>query len=71
MFFQNAAGATSSCSATVANSRNKSVVLTAARCVVDPATGNGCRKWVFIPGYSQGERPFGTFTAKKLFHLKR
>ncbi|MGW4758742.1 trypsin-like serine peptidase [Streptomyces chartreusis] len=71
VFFQNAAGATFSCSATVANSSNKSVVLTAAHCVVDPATGNGYRKWVFIPGYSHGGRPFGTFTAKKLFHLKR
>ncbi|MFJ7073689.1 trypsin-like serine peptidase [Streptomyces sp. NPDC098781] len=70
-FFQNAAGATLSCSATVTNSRNKSVVLTAAHCVVDPATGQGYRKWVFIPGYAHGERPFGTFTAKKLFHLKR
>ncbi|MFE4583389.1 trypsin-like serine peptidase [Streptomyces chartreusis] len=71
MSLQNATGATFSCSATVANSSNKSVVLTAAHCVVDPATGKGYRKWVFVPGYSHGGRPFGTFTAKKLFHLKR
>ncbi|WP_316751361.1 trypsin-like serine peptidase [Streptomyces herbicida] len=70
-FFQNAAGATFACSATVAGSRNRSLVLTAAHCVVDPATGQGYRKWVFIPGYSHGRRPFGTFTAQRLFHLKR
>ncbi|MFE5815670.1 trypsin-like serine peptidase [Streptomyces sp. NPDC056479] len=71
VFFENAAGSLFSCSGTVASSRNKSVVLTAAHCVVDPADGKGYRNWVFIPGYAHGERPFGTFTAQKLFHLKR
>ncbi|MCF3129224.1 trypsin-like serine peptidase [Streptomyces olivochromogenes] len=71
VFFQSAEGTLFACSATVAGSRNKSVVLTAAHCVVDPATGKGYRKWVFIPGYAHGRRPFGTFTAQKLFHPKR
>ncbi|MEU6554379.1 trypsin-like serine protease [Streptomyces sp. NPDC046915] len=70
-FFQNSAGSTFACSATVASSRNESVVLTAAHCVVDPATGQGYRRWVFIPGYAHKKRPYGTFTAQKLFHLKR
>ncbi|MFJ8636389.1 trypsin-like serine peptidase [Streptomyces sp. NPDC093568] len=70
VFFENAAGDLFACSATVANSRNKSVVLTAGHCVVDARTGEVFRKWIFIPGYHKGERPHGTFTAKKLFHLK-
>lgn len=70
VFFENAAGGLFSCSATVANSENKSVVLTAGHCVVDARTGEVFRKWIFIPGYHKGERPHGTFTAKELFHLK-
>ncbi|MGI5401388.1 trypsin-like serine peptidase [Streptomyces sp. CA-135486] len=70
VFFENAAGGLFACSATVANSKNKSVVLTAGHCVVDARTGEVFRKWIFIPGYHKGKRPHGTFTAKKLFHLK-
>ncbi|WP_328869812.1 hypothetical protein OHT76_06650 [Streptomyces sp. NBC_00287] len=70
VFFENAAGGVFACSATVANSKNKSVVLTAGHCVVDARTGEVYRKWIFIPGYHKGKRPHGTFTAKKLFHLK-
>ncbi|NUS85098.1 MAG: hypothetical protein HOY75_20785 [Streptomyces sp.] len=69
VFFQNASGGTFACSATVANADNKSVVLTAGHCVVDAGTGEVYRNWVFIPGYANGNRPFGTFTARSLFHL--
>lgn len=69
VFFQRADGGTFTCSATVANSDNKSVVLTAGHCVVDAGTGEVYRNWVFIPGYANGNRPFGTFTATQLFHL--
>ncbi|WP_345655979.1 trypsin-like serine peptidase, partial [Streptomyces tremellae] len=68
VFFQNASGGTFACSATVANSDNKSVVLTAGHCVVDASTGEVYRNWVFIPGYAEGNRPYGTFTASALFH---
>jgi V8-like Glu-specific endopeptidase len=68
VFFQNASGGTFACSATVANSDNKSLVLTAGHCVVDAATGEVYHNWVFIPGYANGNRPFGTFTASALFH---
>ncbi|MEW2518394.1 trypsin-like serine peptidase [Actinacidiphila alni] len=68
VFFQNASGGTFACSATVANSNNKSVVLTAGHCVVNAGTGEVYRNWVFIPGYGNGNRPFGTFTAQTLFH---
>ncbi|MFJ6571884.1 trypsin-like serine peptidase [Streptomyces sp. NPDC091292] len=66
VFFQNASGGTFACSATVANSDNRSVVLTAAHCVVNSGTGEVYRNWVFIPGYANGNRPFGTFTASRL-----
>ncbi|WP_433340350.1 trypsin-like serine peptidase [Streptomyces sp. CA-253872] len=69
VFFQNAGGGTFACSATVANADNKSLVLTAGHCVVDAGTGEVYRNWVFIPGYANGDRPHGTFTASSLFHL--
>ncbi|MFJ4920304.1 trypsin-like serine peptidase [Streptomyces sp. NPDC088725] len=69
VFFQRADGGTFACSATVANSDNKSVVLTAGHCVVDAGTGEVYRNWVFIPGYANGNRPFGTFTATRLFNV--
>ncbi|MFD7924088.1 trypsin-like serine peptidase [Streptomyces sp. NPDC059740] len=69
VFFQNAGGGTFACSATVANADNRSVVLSAGHCVVDAATGEVYRNWVFIPGYANGNRPYGTFTATDLFHL--
>ncbi|MEU6443773.1 trypsin-like peptidase domain-containing protein [Streptomyces sp. NPDC047046] len=69
VFFQNAGGGTFACSATVANADNRSLVLTAGHCVVDAGTGEVYRNWVFIPGYANGDRPYGTFTASALFHL--
>jgi V8-like Glu-specific endopeptidase len=50
------------CSGTSVVSPNKSVVITAGHCVYDEGIWSD-RKWVFVPGYHHGERPFGTFTA--------
>ncbi len=50
------------CSGTSVVSPNKSVVITAGHCVFDEGLWWD-RKWVFVPGYHHGERPFGTFTA--------
>jgi hypothetical protein len=50
------------CSGTSVISPNKSVVITAGHCVFDEGIWSN-RKWVFVPGYHHGERPFGTFTA--------
>ena len=50
------------CSGTSVISPNKSVVITAGHCVYDQGIWAD-RKWVFVPGYRHGERPFGTFTA--------
>jgi V8-like Glu-specific endopeptidase len=50
------------CSGTSVVSPSKSVVITAGHCVYDQGIWSD-RKWVFVPGYHHGERPFGTFTA--------
>jgi len=50
------------CSGTSVQSPNESLVVTAGHCVHDEGHW-AARKWVFIPGYRYGERPFGTFIA--------
>jgi V8-like Glu-specific endopeptidase len=50
------------CSGTSVVAPSKSVVITAGHCVYDGGIWSD-RKWVFVPGYHHGERPFGTFTA--------
>lgn len=50
------------CSGTSVVSPNQSVVITAGHCVYETGIWAD-RKWVFVPGYHHGERPFGTFTA--------
>jgi V8-like Glu-specific endopeptidase len=56
------------CSGTSVNAPNFSVVITAGHCV-DSGGPRGkayARKWVFVPGYRYGQRPFGVFPAKWL-----
>jgi V8-like Glu-specific endopeptidase len=50
------------CSGTSVVSPHGGVVITAGHCVYDEGIWSD-RKWVFVPGYKHGERPFGTFTA--------
>ncbi len=54
------------CSGTSVNAPNLSVVITAGHCVNSGGPGGEWydRKWVFVPGYHDGERPFGVFAAK-------
>ena len=48
------------CSGTSVNAPNLSVVITAGHCVNSGAGGEWYdRKWIFVPGYHNGERPFG------------
>lgn len=54
------------CSGTSVNAPNYSVVFTAAHCI---HTGGSYGRWldfrwVFVPGYRYGQRPFGVFPAK-------
>jgi V8-like Glu-specific endopeptidase len=53
------------CSGTSVNASNFSLVITAGHCVHEEGHWMG-EKWVFVPGYRFGERPFGTFVAKWL-----
>jgi hypothetical protein len=56
-----------SCSATVINTANASVVFTAGHCVNTGGPGGHWygRRWAFVPGYHGGLRPLGTFQAKE------
>ncbi|MEV7966323.1 peptidase [Sphaerisporangium sp. NPDC088356] len=57
-------GRSASCSGTAVSSANKSVVLTAGHCV--KLGGAFHTNWVFVPGYSAGSRPYGTWVATNL-----
>ncbi len=54
------------CSAAVVASANADVVITAAHCVKN-GTGSWARNWMFVPGFTQGSRPYGTWTARHFF----
>jgi V8-like Glu-specific endopeptidase len=57
-------GRNASCSGSAVTSANKSVVITAGHCV--KLNGAFHTNWVFVPGYTNGNRPFGTWAATKL-----
>ncbi len=52
------------CSGTVVNSDNKSVVWTAAHCVY--GGGTFFSNLIFIPGYEEGNEPFGRWAAQQM-----
>jgi V8-like Glu-specific endopeptidase len=58
-------GADYVCSGTAVTSQNASVVWTAGHCV-NQGPGAFYTNWAFIPGYRDGARPLGTFTARQL-----
>jgi len=55
-------GRQASCSGNAVNSGNKSVVITAGHCV--KLDGAFHTNWVFVPGYNNGNAPYGTWTAR-------
>ena len=61
------------CSGTSVNAPNFSVVVTAAHCI--HSGGNRGRwidfRWVFVPGYRYGQRPFGVFPARWIDTTRR
>lgn len=62
LFFVNANGDDTWCTATAVRSGNRSVVMAAAHCVRRPASPvNTYTDLVFVPGYDKGERPYGVF----------
>jgi V8-like Glu-specific endopeptidase len=56
-------GRTAACSGDAVTSGNKSTVITAGHCV--KLDGAWHTNWVFVPGYNNGDRPYGTWTAAK------
>ncbi|MEV4290975.1 peptidase [Nonomuraea bangladeshensis] len=64
VFFTTADGRNSACSGTAVTSANESVVMTAGHCV--KLNGAAHRNWVFVPGFDNGRRPFGTWVATTL-----
>ncbi|MEU6964163.1 trypsin-like serine peptidase [Streptomyces chrestomyceticus] len=56
-------GRTASCSGNAVTSANKSTVVTAGHCVKLNGAWHG--DWVFVPGYHDGQAPYGKWAAAK------
>jgi V8-like Glu-specific endopeptidase len=54
------------CSAGTIASANKDLLVTAGHCAQD-AAGTWASNWIYVPGYDQGRRPYGAFTARHVF----
>jgi V8-like Glu-specific endopeptidase len=63
--FFNFQGRTASCSGNSVTSQNGSTVITAGHCV--KYQGNWHTNWVFVPAYSNGQAPYGQWSATKTF----
>jgi hypothetical protein len=55
------------CSGSAVGSSSESLVLTAGHCVHDGNNGAFHTDWIFYPGYNNGAKPFGEWTATDLF----
>ena len=53
------------CSGSTVASANSDVVVTAAHCV--QSTGTWATNWTFVPGYSNGNAPYGSYTARQFY----
>jgi hypothetical protein len=53
------------CSGAATSSANRDVVTTAGHCV-NSGPGAFATNWAFVPAYSNGSRPYGTWTARTL-----
>lgn len=58
-----------SCSGSVVNATNRSLVWTAGHCLYDPETRRYSSLVVFVPGYKDRTAPFGLWTARTLVVL--
>ncbi|MUL42140.1 trypsin-like serine protease [Streptomonospora sp. PA3] len=54
------------CSAAVVSADNRDTVITAGHCLKD-GSGPWAGKWVFVPGYADGQSPHGRYTARQMF----
>jgi len=65
LFFVNANGADTWCTATAVKSANRSAVMTAAHCVRRGSSPfNTHIEMVFVPAYSKGKMPYGAFAVR-------
>ncbi|MFE4945439.1 trypsin-like serine peptidase [Streptomyces sp. NPDC056641] len=65
LFFVNARGADTWCTATAVKSANRSAVMTAAHCVrMGSSPGNTNTAMVFVPAYNKGKQPYGAFAVR-------
>jgi len=56
------------CTGSVVDSPGGNVVVTAAHCLEDPANGSTTvASFVFVPGYHDGQEPYGEWTPVKVF----
>lgn len=56
----------SKCSASAVNTPKKTVVITAGHCVLSAQTKAWVKNWVFVPGYHDGQAPYGKFAAVRM-----
>ena len=54
------------CSGAAVASANADVAVTAGHCAAD-GSGNWATNWTFVPGYSNGNAPYGSYTARRYF----
>ncbi|RJL21702.1 hypothetical protein D5H75_36805 [Bailinhaonella thermotolerans] len=54
------------CSATTVPSASRDLVVTAGHCLMDPLLG-WAENWTFVPGYDAGGKPYGVYTARRMF----
>jgi V8-like Glu-specific endopeptidase len=54
------------CSGTAVASANADTAVTAGHCTAD-GNGNWATNWTFVPGYSNGNAPYGSYTARRYF----
>jgi len=57
------------CSGSVVNAPNRDFVVTAGHCMFDYETQSWATRWAFVPQYSQGSRPLGTFAGRQIVTL--
>ena len=70
VFFQGASGGHYMCSGAIVSSQSGDLVATAAHCIYDTDSKTWMNSnWVFIPAYSNGNRPHGTWVGRNFIAL--
>jgi len=54
------------CSAAVVNANNRDTITTAGHCIFDTGSRTWASNWIFVPQYSLGSRPLGTYTWREM-----